>query len=404
MAVNRNYLQCSVCGARTITQTALNYADYLEFAFPCHGCAVEIRFGLELHPPNVKYVKIINAEWVGRDDTTAHKEVFDADHLIPVLRDQKFFSPFLATAGLLGVSTTILYHQDSSVRQFAIDQFWSRLEQLGLHFSRKQWDLFDKQYKELGFEKTLKTPLQRRRGLDNANEIYGGFFRPKDRKPYTLIRKRIKLAKAASKPEVIKLVSYFRGKGKDADLDHQIQDIRRRWAKLYSVVAPIYTIYYWDDKVHNLSNYTLAQKRFDELKSFYIDCFETFCRISVIAAGIEGIITEGKAVIPRAKGEFSLEEFDLFKNGSKPDILKRLHNDVANLFVPFIDHRLRNGIGHHAAKYVVVGDRIDYVIENDKGLQRFTIPYILFCEKVVKLYAQIELVSLYVNWLMSFTR
>lgn len=401
MASQIKYLKCSVCGAKTITRTALNYAPYLEFAFPCHGCAVEIRFGLELHPPKTDYVKVINAEWIDRDDTISHNEVFDSDHLIPVPR--KKFTPFITTSMLLGDSI-VLYHQDRSIRQHAVDQLYPRLERLGLHFSRKQWDLFEKQYEELGFREQHKTLLQRKRGLYSAYEIYGSFFRPKDKAPYTLIRQRISLAKIANKPEIIKLVDYFRSKSKDVDLDHQIQDIRRRWVKLYFVVAPIYTIYYWDDTVHNLSGYTLAQKRFDELKSFYIDCFETFCRISVIAAGIEGIITEGRAVVPKAKGEFSLEEFDLFKNGLKPDILKGLHNDVASLFVPFIDHKLRNGIGHHAAKYSVVDDRIDYVIENNKGIQRSAIPYILFCEKVVRLYAQIELVSIYVNWLLLFTR
>jgi hypothetical protein len=43
-------------------------------------------------------------------------------------------------------------------------------------------------------------------------------------------------------------------------------------------------------------------------------------------------------------------------NGSKPDMLKQLK--IADLFVPFIDNKLRNGIGHNSAHYDVATDSI----------------------------------------------
>ena len=186
-------------------------------------------------------------------------------------------------------------------------------------------------------------------------------------------------------------------KQKDASVIRELSTIRERWSELYAAVAPIYTCLYWDDKKHTLDDFTLAQKRFEQLKPFYVDCFETFCRISVIAGGLEGIILGKGIVVPIAKRMIPIDEFDVMKNGCKPDILKQLA--IGDIFVPCIDHNLRNGLGHHSAHYDVKTDCVQYSTENPKGLKRHQITYVRFCEKVVRLYSQLEVVSVYAHWL-----
>jgi hypothetical protein len=262
--------------------------------------------------------------------------------------------------------------------------------------------LFDKQYVQLQDEEVnFQSIAQRKIALYNAFELYGLFYQSADETKRNFVRERIKIAEGTSDSAVDELIKYFAENNKGVDIDNQINDIRRRWVKIYYAVAPIYITLYWDSSQHNLDDFTLAQKRFDELKGIYVDCFETFCRISVIAAGIEGIITTATACVPKAKGTQTIDQFDTIKNGSKPDILKKLK--IADFFVPFIEHRLRNGIGHHTAHYDVVGDKIDYSIENEKGTRNFSISYIAFCRKLVELYGQLELVSYYSNWLQMRT-
>ena len=287
------------------------------------------------------------------------------------------------------------------MRRSVIEHFWPQIDKLILHFRREQWDLFDKQHNELLKKNEKFTSItQRKIALYQALENYCKLFRPADVSPYKLIDDRINLAIGTSSSAIDDLAKYYAAKNKSIEIDNQIQDIRRRWVKIYYAVEPIYIAIYWNPEQYKLADYTLAQKRFDELKSIYIDCFETFCRISVIAAGIEGIIATKTASVPKAKGTLTLEQFDTMSNGSKSDILRKLA--IADLFVPFIDHRLRNGIGHHAAHYDVIRDKIDFTIENRKGIQVFEISYIAFCDKVVNIYRQLELVSLYSNWLQVF--
>jgi hypothetical protein len=101
--------------------------------------------------------------------------------------------------------------------------------------------------------------------------------------------------------------------------------------------------------------------------------------------------------MPTSKRVMALDEFDIKPNGAKPDILKQLA--IGDIFVPFIEHNLRNGLGHHSAHYEVKSDSIQYATENQSGMKKHQISYTRFCEKVVKLYAQLEVVSIYAHWL-----
>ncbi len=163
------------------------------------------------------------------------------------------------------------------------------------------------------------------------------------------------------------------------------------------LLLPIYNVFYWDEAQHSLDSYTIAQKRFAELKPFYVECFETLCRISCIAAALEGVVKLSQAVVPTKKGSMTIEAFETMANGSKPDVLKNL--PIADLFVPFIDSHLRNGLGHNAARYNVATDTVDYVNESASGKQNYSLQYVRFCEKILRIYGQLELVAIYADWL-----
>ena len=392
--ISRNYLKCTTCKTKIITRTAIGHSDYQEFAFPCPKCGIEIRFGMDLDQKKVtfKYSKIINATWIPPEDNISNVEVFDAENLNPVQKN-KHFSPFMATALL--PKNLKLYGNHRTIREMAIKSIWPQIEQLFIHIQRRQWHLFDKVFKELGYERPLNNE-DRLKGFFNALENYSKFFRYIDEAPCQRIKQRIALAESSCPSEVNKLIDYFKQKAKDEEINTQLYTLRKQWTEIYPILAPVYLCFYWDDSKNKLTYYTLAQKRFDDLKNFYVDCFETFCRISVLAAGIETIIFLNQAAVMKSKGVLTIEEFDSMNNGSKPDILKNLV--VSDLFTPYMNHKLRNAIGHNSAKYDVTQDIIQYFAE--KSVRRkVALPYILFCEEIIKLYGQLELISLYSNWL-----
>ena len=396
MAINRNYLQCSVCKEKIITRTAIAHTSYQEFAFPCPNCGVEIRFGMKIgqRRPSIKYTTPSNAKWINVDNSIRNVEVFDAEALNPIQK-HRYFSPFSATALL--PQNMPLFARQRTLRLHIVRNIWPIIQKLEIHLTRKQWHLFDKQFKKIDLDNIPSTPEMRASKYYDLLDIYGQLFCPFSRPQIENIKQRITLASAISGEGIRDLVKYFKSKGKDEEINHQIHDLRRRWIEIFGILEPLYLIFYWDNN-NSLDDYTLAQKRFDYLKSFYVDLFETFCRISVIAATLEGIIFRGEAVVPINGGEIEIKAFDLTANGAKPQILTGLV--IADLFVPYIDHNLRNGIGHHSANYNIATDDIEYVSESKKQRKQYRISYIRFCEKVLRLYGQLEIVSQYLKLLI----
>jgi hypothetical protein len=272
-----------------------------------------------------------------------------------------------------------------------------RVLKLAIHFDRRHWPLFDKQLEQLDVGLMGRNDLERISALFYCAEACGRFFGD-TRKCYQQVMERIALADSKSPALVNQLADFFKAKKKDESVVKELWSIRKRWYALYEFVSPIYVSFYWNSTKHSLDNFKLPDKRFEPLKQLYIDCFETFCRISVMAAGFEGIIREQMLGVPTAKRFWGIDEFDACKNGNKPDVLKQL--EVGDLFVPFIDTHLRNGVGHHSAHYDESTDSIEYANENSKGvITRRNISYTRFCDKLVRLYGQIEAVSTYPQWI-----
>ena len=397
---NRYALQCNECGTKTITRTAIGHGNYQEFAFPCPGCGVEIRFGMNLYPDETRweYVKLSNAKWIDSEVGITNEIKLDGESLIPV-RDSDIIMPFLKTVFLAEDVETFMRHQ--SLRFIATNKIWPIIEKILHYHEDDNRDLLVKSLKEVGYEKTLNTEEDFAAAIIWVFDRYGVFFRMRKDSDEQTVRQRINLAESIATTDVLDFYGLLKSSGRLDQLFREMSAIRRAWAKLYSFLFPIFNIYYWDSTKHILTDYTLCQKRFDEMKQVYVDCFETFCRFSNLAAVIEGFIFLGRLSVPKKTGSMTFKEYEALPNGSKPDVLKNL-SAISGIFVPYIDSKLRNGVGHHSAKYVVKSDTINYVNQGKKGVLKFSIPYIVFCEKLVQLYVQLEIVFLY--WACAYGR
>lgn len=396
----RKPLQCSECGAKVLTRAAIGHGNYQEFAFPCPNCGVEIRFGMNLYQELARweYATIKNAKWIESETGIINEMKLDGESLIPT-NDNDVIMPFVKTVFLS--ENFEKFREDQSIRFFVVQKIWPTIEKLIHYYRNDNNELFIKQLGALEKKGEPKNRKERTVLLIEVLDEYGVFFRMRRTTDEQVVRQRINLGENISKNEVNKLIDYLKSKGKDQSLFLEIENIRNTWAKnIYYSLFPIFNIFYWDKSKYNLDSYTLCQKRFDDFKQFYVDCFETFCGVSLIAASLEGIILNGSHRIPKKNGEMRLESYEKMNNGTKPDILKNL-GAIGNIFVPYIDSRLRNGIGHHSAIYNVSKDCIEYQNQSTSGVQHFDIPYIRFCEKIVQLYVQIEIVSLYVNWILG---
>ena len=391
--INRAPLKCKECNTEILTRTAIGHSKYMEFAFPCPTCGIEIRFGMDISVENIpfKYVNLVNADWIDYKEDISNVVVLDGESLIPISSANNDFSPFIATSML--ANDIMKFHSEQSKRMQLVNSFWPELDK-SIHFHETgNKELLIKAFKEQGSDTNFDRNEDLLLELLNRIDFYSEAFRMRN-DDVDKIMKRIRLAEILSKENVEKFHHEIINKGIHKQLYSEMNRIRKAWVNYYSFLAPIFNVFYWDGAKHDIKGYTICQKRFHEMKVFYVDCYETFCRYSSLATMLEGIILLGKCSIPRGKGEMTFEEYWKLPNGKKSDILKNLPI-IENIFVPYIDSKLRNGIGHHTANYSVKNDSIEYSNTSSHGVQNFNISYILFCEKVVQLYIQLETVFLY---------
>lgn len=341
----------------------------------------------------LEYVKLKNAITCPSEAGLPIR-TFDGETLNPV-PEEDYITPFLATIWLPKNRET--FHKHQNARQTAADKYWPQIYRLLTHLDRKQWDLFDKQFQELQIRAADVSEVGKIKAAFDAVECWENLFAPDTDHAREFVHKRIVMARATSRTLVSDLVEFFKAKGKDESINRELFLIRDRWARYYKFLHLIYLRFYWDDSRNRIESFTIAEKRFEELKLFYVDCFETFCRISTIAAGIEGIIYKSALGVPLSKRVMSLDEFDDMANGNKRALLQQLR--IADLFAPFIDSNLRNGIGHHAAHFDAASDSINYTVGKDKNVLNLQIKYTSFCDQVVALYRQLHVVSRYAHWL-----
>ncbi len=396
--INRNYLECLTCKERVTTRVAIGHGDRQEFAFPCMKCGVEIRFGMKLdqRAPSFEYDMVKGAKWVtdGIPPEPKHVRYLDGETLIP-LNLHRDASAFLATVHL--PKDLRLYDRDRNIRLDLALNVWPVLKQMVVHRERKNETLFDGIARKFGFKDDLQNWTGRFR---TELRIFQGclrHFRPFTSAEESLVLQRINYAESCAGSKTHELVQTLVSAHAEDKLTAEILRVRDAFMRVFPAISGIFQSLYWDDSKHSLDEFHLAEKRFDELKTLYIDCFETLCRLSVVAATLEGVIQNGKPEVPTKKGSMATVDFQTMPNGSKPDILH--HLPIAEIFVPVMNSKLRNGVGHNSAGYNVQKDCIFYSNHNKKGVQEFQMPYIRFCEAIMRIYRLFEVGALYGDWL-----
>jgi hypothetical protein len=208
---------------------------------------------------------------------------------------------------------------------------------------------------------------------------------------------RLALAQTISPTLFSKLAHEFLSSGRILKLWNEIAAIRRSFIKNYKGIQPLYQVYYWEKELQKLDAFRLSDKEFDAFRQLYIDCFETTCRLMVIAIGIEMIILYKSLEVPTRKGAMTLDDFEALPNAGKREHIKKC--PIGGLFTSVIDTELRNGLGHNSAHFEKDTDQVILYDSKSSASVSRKLGYTEFCDCVVKLFAAFELAVMYHNGL-----
>ena len=256
--------------------------------------------------PDIRYPRIANAAWVDGLPPTDFTVCHDPETLVH--RDlPPHVSPFIATS--FDPIDPGKFHADRALRFHCFQKVWPVLQNCRTYYKNEDWQRFDERIKALNPRFTSAGPAFNR---DHLFRYYRNFaipFTPLSEPKRHLLEERLGLAEESSQKLCYELRKWLHGIAWDQLLEDQFFAIKEQWASVFHMISPMYMAMYWDPSKHELDEYRLSQKRFVDLKPFYIDVFESLARISVIAVGIEGILRNGELSYPTRKGDRPLEDY-----------------------------------------------------------------------------------------------
>jgi len=95
----------------------------------------------------------------------------------------------------------------------------------------------------------------------------------------------------------------------------------------------------------------------------------------------------------------SLWDYEAMINGNKRTVLQQY--PIQDIFISFMDSKLRNGIGHHSAIYDTKTDQVFYYSHGESVLAERRLPYTEFVYKVLSLYSALALAATTFNIFIS---
>lgn len=386
----RRVAQCVSCGSKIVTRTQIGHKDRQEHSFPCPVCGVSISYALDLDQSkgNWKCCEPKNAKWVGSEEG-AIKTVTLSDEIPVPTGIPDLISPFIATWGRY--EDYDLYRKDETLRQLFVRREFEYAERCRAHFERGNWELFDKE--SPSHRSGAVTVRSRLISLYNFYTAAFSKFTLTSKGGHDRIFQRLAYAKACSPDLVNEFATQYLNSGRIVTLWKEIFSVRQSFINCYNYLQPLLHVGYWREEHKNLADVTLSDKRFNELRQLYIDCFETLCRLLALGMGFEAIIHHRQLEIPTKKGAMSLDEFAQLTNAGKRDHIAKY--PIEDIFLPVIDTDFRNGIGHHSAHYEHDADCIALYDTKDAGTVSRVVGYTEFCDKVLRLFAAFELAAIY---------
>lgn len=383
----RRPIVCISCGSKIITRTQIGHKNMQKHSFPCPTCGVVITYILDLDQQNASYEfrDPENGKWAD-DENGAVKTLTFSDEIVVPASMPDFISPHIATWGRYDWKK---YRAEESLRQLFARKMFQYAERCRVHFERGNWDLFDKE--SPSHHKGPVTPKSRLIDLYNCYTAGFSKFTLSSRAKYDRVNQRLVYAKTLDQPLVNDLAKHYLVSGQIVSLWKEIFSVRNSFVNCYNFVQPLITVQYWKEEYRE--PVALSDKRFNELRQLYIDCFETLCRLLVLVVGLEVIIHHRKLQIPTKKGSMTLQQFAQLPNAAKCDHIAKF--SIEDLFIPVLDTDFRNGIGHHAAHYEAQHDAIVIFDTKDSGTLSRVVGYTEFCQKVLDLFAAFELAAMY---------
>lgn len=394
--ISRRCVACTSCRAKTILRVGIGHARTQEHSFDCPRCGVQITVPLRLGQSagTLEFLGPTNAKYVQSEKGAVATLLFHPEVPVHDPRDG-FMSPFLATFGrYLDFEA---YQRDESIRQSIVTHRWPAIKRLLTHYRNENLGLFQEAFTELVGEPPAAALPRRRRQLAALQHMTFGHF--SGLSSATVQRLHQRCAFACSKhPHLVEELLVAVGKDERPERTSvALVATRDRFVAVYASVQPLLATRYWNREGTLDLEVHLPDKAFDKLRQLYVDCFELSCTLLVPALALEAVIVDDRIEVPYGKRMLSIRELYEQDNAVKLSLIERF--PIGDIFVPRLDSKLRNGLGHNAARLDTTADKVVYFTRGSQADRRHELSYTAFAGKVLDAFAALEAAVVYFDTL-----
>jgi predicted RNA-binding Zn-ribbon protein involved in translation (DUF1610 family) len=408
--IQRNCLECTSCGTAITTRFGVGHGTKQVHAFGCPNCGVPITCVMRLDHSIAgfgcaSFDEPENARWIDHKTKAPYFVTFHAEVLAP----RKAFevdglSPFVIAVHYF--EDYGFYQVHELARKDVREKYWPGVKRAAVHFERRQWDHFGVELKNV-LEETEELRPTFKGKARQMSEVVGysvQWFVFDYSGQWTGEAVQFARAVVAHPAELQQFADEYRKSGRMVAMWRQLLNLHNEYIAKYPSWAPILQLRYWKEQPKDLDDLVVSDKRFEELKTIYLTAFELLGKISTIALAVELIATTGSTTAwVMNKGDVkSIWDFEALDTGNKHQQLSK-HAAIKH-FVPLLDTKLRNGIGHAAAHYDAVTDEVVCVKAEGANLTEWRISYTRFCHAVVEVMSNLFFAEQYLFDLLGLTK
>lgn len=394
MAVYRHYVECEVCKSITLIRVQAGHLPEYPVRLYCGNCKIlfsgkvyfdEEHARVSLILDNCKYIraKIFDyaIEVSGELPTSKLSKVNNQNEDLDLMY---VISPFIRMINSIGSEKYENYFKIISFLR-SIGDHWPIIRRINELYLNKKWDLLKDQLIETIPNKTinlineidylmavhqltimsLSEPLKPTMFFENAKLIRNKTF------------DAVKKSNSSELNEFVEKLNINR-------LQEKVFILQNTFIERFQYLVPGYSLFYLSRENIDDTQLGVTTATLDDLKSFYIDSFETIMNCIDLVIVMNNIVHRNSCQVMKVKRRdiVSIDQFRNLSNGKKLEFIDG-EETLDSLIVNKIDNKLRNALGHSSTRYDGIHQLITYypngveIEENSESL--YLIDFIKKC-------------------------
>lgn len=378
----RQVIQCEVCGATTLLRTQLGWLRQHPIRIPCGRCGITIFGEVNLFPERAGFdFKFKNGRKLEDMEASDYYLECSGELLTDKLQSRAslqpgadFIPPFFTSQWAMGIENFLKFKQRAIHFLSACADQWPIISRANQLWLGGQHDYLRKELRPLLNNKAFPVDkgLEYLRGIHQVNLLFTLPINDSDQFEAVteFLWSEFHSLVSNHKIEVISLARTHSENGILKDYCRRFLNVMERMVTHFPHLIPVFGLrFYKRSERSNAESKGITTATFDELKQFYIDCYEDGAEMLLLLAALNNLKHRGdsNAMQPIRRDVATLNDFSKLSKGNRIQFFGG-GEDFDWIIRGCFAAGIRNAIGHSSYRYDVPSQVITYYPKGTLGV------------------------------------